>query len=116
MTFLHILRKQARSTSNLGTATIIYGEGKHHTRMVLCLLKAIHKYIARFSRQGTDVAQKNHADLLALKKWKLLDEGLRKKMHEKVYLGLRTRPVLGRKGIGRKHLYAQANAGGDNLA
>ena len=39
------------------------------------------------------------ADLLALKKWKLLDEGLRKKMHEKVYLGLRTRPVLGREGV-----------------
>ena len=111
-----IKRDLADSACDLSTGTVVNGQRQRHTGMVGALGKAALKDVAGLLGQRGNIAQKDNADVLTLKQRQLIDKRLGKQVHQNVDFVLRAIPVFGRKRIGRKHVNAQAHAGGNDLA
>ena len=104
------------SAGNLGTRAVVDGKRQRHTGVIGALGKTALKDIASLLGQRGNVTQKDYAHIFALQKRQLVDKRLGKQVHQNVDFVLRSIPVFGRKCIGRKHVDAQAHAGGNDLA
>ena len=104
------------SAGNLGTRAVVDGKRQRHAGVIGALGKTSLKNIAGLLRQCGNIAQKDNANVFALKQRQLIDKRLGKQMHQNVDLVLRTIPVFGGKRIGRKDVDTQAHACGNDLA